>query len=376
MDSLMLNGTSYRLQDVAAGRHYPDLSRYEQHVLQFAQQWLSGQKTFTAHTSGSTGQPKAIPLTREQMVTSANLTCQALGLAAGDRAFVCVSAEFIAGMMMMVRGFEWNLPMTIVDPASRPLAGCTPSDRFEFTAMVPLQLQETLQGSPAERAILNDMKGVLIGGAPVSLGLAQQLQPIAAPMYHTYGMTETVSHIALKRLNGPQRSDHFMPFAGVELTLDARGCLAITSELSQGITLQTNDLAELHADGSFRWIGRIDNVINSGGIKVQTEKVEAALEAWLLDYASGAHAHRRFFVGPLTHSRLGQAVVAVVEGVSFGGGKTEMESILRQALRADLTPYEIPRKVYFLDNLIETPTGKIDRRANLERIATQFPLPA
>jgi O-succinylbenzoic acid--CoA ligase len=312
------------------------------------------------------------------MVTSANLTCRALGIEPGDRAFVCVSVEFIAGMMMLVRGFEMGLHMTIVDPVSRPLAALPAKSRFELTAMVPLQLHETLQADAHERAILNAMKGFLIGGAPVSMALAQQLQQIEAPMYHTYGMTETVSHIALKRLNGPERSDCFRPFDGVDLGLDERGCLRIVSALTRGETLQTNDLAELYADGSFRWLGRIDNVINSGGVKVQTEKVETALEAWLLAYQGGAQANRRFFVGALAHARLGQAVVAVIEGRPFedqNAASPGLENTLRQHLQQVLTAYEVPRKVYFIDKLIETPTGKIDRRSNLEHIATQFPLP-
>jgi O-succinylbenzoic acid--CoA ligase len=377
-DSLVLNGKVYLLRDLADRSGDPAISDHERRVLQFAQAWLSGRETFTVHTSGSTGQPKAIPLTREQMVTSANLTCRALGIAPGDRAFVCVSVEFIAGMMMLVRGFEMGLDITIVDPVSRPLAALPADSRFDLTAMVPLQLHETLQGGAHERAILNAMQGILIGGAPVSMALAQQLQQIEAPMYHTYGMTETVSHIALKRLNGPERSDCFRPFDGVDLGLDERGCLRIVSALTRGETLQTNDLAELYADGSFRWLGRIDNVINSGGVKVQTEKVETALEAWLLAYQGGAQANRRFFVGALAHARLGQAVVAVIEGRPFedqNAASPGLENTLRQHLQQVLTAYEVPRKVYFIDKLIETPTGKIDRRSNLEHIATHFPLP-
>lgn len=378
MDSLMLNGKAYRWGDLADWQIDSAVSDYERRVLQFAQEWLSGQETFTVHTSGSTGQPKAIPLTRAQMVTSADLTCRALGIEPGDRAFVCVSVEFIAGMMMLVRGFERGLHMTIVDPVSRPLAALPAGSRFELTAMVPLQLHETLEGDAHERAILNAMKGILIGGAPVSMALAQQLQQIEAPMYHTYGMTETVSHIALKRLNGPGRSDRFIPFDGVELGLDERGCLRIVSALTRGETLQTNDLAELDADGSFRWLGRLDNVINSGGVKVQTEKVETALEAWLLTYQGGTHANRRFFVGPLPHERLGQAVVAVIEGRPFAdqnAASPGLEETIRQQLQPVLTPYEAPRNVYFVDQLLETPTGKIDRRSNLERVASQFSLP-
>jgi O-succinylbenzoic acid--CoA ligase len=142
--------------------------------------------------------------------------------------------------------------------------------------------------------------------------------------------------------------------------------------------LHTNDLVEFHADGAFRWLGRIDNVINSGGVKVHIEKVERALEAWLLHHQEGVYAERRFFVGPLEHPRLGQAVVAVIEGEPYGGedtGAPTLETTLRTHVQQVLTPYEVPHKVYFVPQLLETPTGgKIDRRANLQRLAAQHPV--
>jgi O-succinylbenzoic acid--CoA ligase len=221
------------------------------------------------------------------------------------------------------------------------------------------------------------MKAVLIGGAPVSLGLEEQLQQVQAPFYHTYGMTETVSHIALRRLNGPQRSDHFVPFAEVALDVDTRGCLTITSALTRHATLETNDLVELHADGSFRWLGRIDNVINSGGVKVHIEQVERVLEAALLRYQGGVYAERRFFVAPLPHPRLGHVVVALIEGEPCGGDTalaTAFATALRTSLRPALTPYEIPRQVFFVSQFFETPTGKIDRSATLTRLGAQHPV--
>ena len=176
------------------------------------------------------------------MVTSAHWTGQALGLRSGDRALVCLSVAYIAGMMMLVRGFELGLQMTVIEPVSRPLAQFPPTVRFDFTALVPLQLHETLHGAPHESAILDHMQAVLIGGAPISLALEEHSQRVQAPLYHTYGMTETVSHIALRRFNGPQRSDCFIPFDEVRLGVDARGCLTITSALTRGETLQTNEI--------------------------------------------------------------------------------------------------------------------------------------
>ena len=378
MDAFVLNGTSYSRQQLLDGCPQAQVSDYERCVLDFCQHWLLGQETFTLQTSGSTGQPKTILLTRAQMVTSAHWTAQALGLAPGDRALVCLSVTYIAGMMMLVRGFELGLYLTVIDPVSRPLAPFASAEQFDFTAMVPLQLHGTLHGNVRERAILVGMKAVLIGGAPVSLALEEQLQPVQAPLYHTYGMTETVSHIALRRLNGPQRSDRFVPFAEVRLGLDAGGGLTITSALTRGETLYTNDLVEFHTDGSFRWLGRSDNVINSGGVKVHIEQVERVLEAYLLHYQGGVYAERRFFVGPLPHPRLGHAVVAVIEGEPCDGGPAAASAFaaaLRSSLQPTLTPYAIPRQVFFVAQLLETRTGKIDRSANLQRLVAQHPAP-
>ena len=374
MDVLVLHGTSYTPQQLLDGWVPPQAPAYVQRVIQFCQQWLRGQDVFTLHTSGSTGEPKAIEITRQQMVLSAHWTGQALGLQPGDRALVCLAVDYIAGMMMFVRGFELGLHLTVVQPVSRPLASFPPDTRFDCTAMVPMQVQATLQGTPHERALFAAMKGVLIGGAPLSLVLEEHLQQVAAPLYHTYGMTETVSHIALRRLNGPQRSDCFTPFDDVQLGLDARGCLSITAPVTRGETLVPNDLVDLLPDGSFRWLGRIDNVVNSGGVKVPIEKVERALEAWLMQYQQGLYATRRFFVGALEHARLGQAVVAVLE--DRAGSEAHAEAaLLSTALRTrrppTLTPYETPQQVFFVPQFLETATGKVDRRAILHGLAPQ-----
>ncbi|MDX1522152.1 MAG: AMP-binding protein [Anaerolineae bacterium] len=354
------------------------LSPYETHVLNFCRQWLGRQAMFTLRTSGSTGDPKSISITRRHMQISARLTGQALNLQPGDKALVCLSTEYIAGLMMLVRGFVLGLQLTVIDPTSRPLQDFSAESRFDFTAMVPLQLQNCLSEAteaPDKRAILNGMRAIILGGAPVSVPLAEQLQQITAPIYHTYGMTETVTHIALRRLNGPQVSDYFTPLPGVNLGVDERGCLTIRADVTDNQTVITNDLVELRPDGRFKWLGRVDHTINSGGVKVQIEKVEAALEVLFYIYRGASLAERRFFVGALDHPQLGQEVVAVVEGEPFSAA-TKIEIYAK--MRRMLNKYEIPRAYYFLKKFDETPTGKIDRISNLRRCAlltpTQFNL--
>ncbi len=334
----------------------------------FLQRWNAGQQTFTIHTSGSTGTPKPITLTRAQMTASARMTGAALGLSAGDHALVCLSTEYIAGVMMLVRGAVLGLELTIVPPSNNPLAAFPPATHFDFTALVPLQLQKILTETPNKIGILNGMKAILVGGAPVSATLERQLQAVTAPIYHTYGMTETVSHIALRRLNGDAPSNAFTPLPGVSLGVDARGCLTISAPVTGGKTLITNDRVELRADGSFVWLGRWDNVVNSGGVKIQVEQVEAVLAQALLSVAEGAFAARRFVVGGVSDERLGQKLVAVIEGEALS---TRALSALENALRAALPQYHRPREIYFLPHFAETPTGKIDRRHTLAQISHQ-----
>jgi O-succinylbenzoic acid--CoA ligase len=336
-------------------------SPYERHTLQFCRQWLAGQESFVVPTSGSTGKPKAVTLKREQMCASARLTGRALGLRTGDTALACLSTEHVAGLMMLVRGFELGLALTVVTPSRNPLVAYAEETRFDFAAFVPLQVQEILTATPAKQAILNRMRAILIGGAPVDDSLLQQIATLAAPVYHTYGMTETVSHIALRRLNGPQASDGFQPLDGVEISLGPQDCLVVTSVLTGDRPLLTNDRIELGPDGSFRWLGRLDNVINSGGFKVQAEKVEKALEQLLPQYP--LLAGRRFFVGPLPDQQWTQVVVVVIEGPPVALAiEAELCIRLRQGW---LHHYEVPRYFYYRPRLLETPTGKIDRRANL-----------
>jgi O-succinylbenzoic acid--CoA ligase len=166
-------------------------------------------------------------------------------------------------------------------------------------------------------------------------------------------------------LNGATASDYFVPLPGVTLSQDARGCLVIQAgELAQDQTLVTNDVVELRADGQFRWLGRADNIINSGGVKVQAERVEQAL-AHLPDLAG-----RRLFVAAQPHPELGQAVIAVIEGAPL----PELAAHLAGRAVPGLSRYEIPRQIYFVPHFAETATGKIDRRATLA--AAGLPAPA
>lgn len=313
-------------------------------------------------TSGSTGTPKPITILRKQMEESARATGEALGLQVDQHALVCLPTRYIAGRMMLVRGFDLHLNLTVIEPTSDPFAQISEDAEFDFTALVPLQLQTLLDATPAYHERLNRMNAILIGGGPISATLESQLQFLTVPIYHTFSMTETVTHIALRRLNGPTASDAFTPLPGVQLDVDGRGCLNVCSAATLDQTIQTNDRVTLREDGTFVWLGRWDNVINSGGIKVQVEKVEKALEKAMLQLKLPM---RRMFVGPIPDERFGEMVSLIVESLPFS---PEEEKAIHSCLIESLDPYEIPRRFVNLPRFVETPTGKIDRQKNLALI--------
>ncbi|WP_420151213.1 AMP-binding protein [Spirosoma sp.] len=343
---------------------------YEADTLAFCRAWISGQTNFTLHTSGSTGTPKPIQLARAQMQASAHLTGQTLGLQAGDAALVCLNTQYVAGVMMLVRGLELGLPMTIIEPGSNPMADFDPvQTRFAFTAVVPLQLQTILETTPDKLPILNGMKAILVGGAATSQALEQALQVISAPVYATYGMTETVSHIALRRLNGPQKSDVFTALTGVILGTDERGCLHITSAATNFERIQTNDVVHLFDGTRFRLLGRADRIINSGGVKIQPEQVEQIIQNTLVrSRQESAITVPRLFVAGIPDDRLGQRVVVVVERIDQQMIRSDEWKAVQENIREALGPYSVPKEWIAVDSFSETATGKIDQKATIARI--------
>jgi O-succinylbenzoic acid--CoA ligase len=284
--------------------------------------------------------------------------------------------------MMLVRGLVLGLEMQVVEPAADPLAALPDGWQPDFAAFVPLQMQTLLDaalhapadscfGEQTERAfryrrLLEGMHAILLGGGPVSETLGDAIRQLGAPVHHTYGMTETATHIALRRLNGPAAADAFVPLPGVELALDGRGCLAIRGAMTGGAWVQTNDLVDLRGDGSFAWLGRADNVINSGGVKVHCEQVEAAVGALQARRPNQPWAGRQVAVVGLPDARLGQAVTLVLEGAALAPAQ---EAELAAALRAVLDRFTLPRRFAYLPHLPQTPTGKIDRAGLLAALS-------
>lgn len=340
-----------------------DFGTYFREVLSFCRSWLHGQQEFTIHTSGSTGVPKAIKITRSQIEASARMTVRALGLTASDTALVCLNTAYIAGKMMLVRGLEAGMDMVIIHPYGRPFAQVPENISIDFTAMVPLQVQNTLNaGSREERMRIDRLKALLVGGAPVSYDLHQAIREhINAPVYSTYGMTETVSHIALKRLNGQGQDEAYKVLDDIDIDTDQRGCLTIRGAVTGFQKLTTNDIVQIKDERHFEWLGRADYVINSGGVKILPEKVEAVVEKWM----SEKKKQERFFVGALPDQRLGERAVLIMECSAL---PPELEQDLLNFLRLQLSSYEVPKEVYYIQDFMMTETGKVQRRQTLKFI--------
>lgn len=366
-DSLLINGRAFRYADI---QQYPlnsptDLNGYEAKVLDFCRQWLNGTLAFDLHTSGSTGTPQPIQMRRRQLEASARRTCEYFDLGAGDRVLVCLNCEAVGGLMMLVRGLEQNMHLTIVEPNANPLVLVEPEATFDFASFVPLQLRTLLDRGFAPR--LNQMKVILVGGATVESTLERAIQELTVPVYHTYGMTETASHIALRRINGPDASPYYRVLPGIHAELDARGCLAIRGDVTDDQLVTTNDRVRFVEDHTFEWLGRADFTINSGGVKVQAEKVEKVLEVALAELDLPV---RRAFVAGQPDERLGEQVTAFLEGEPLTEAQTQQ---LQTLLAGRLDRYERPRAFVAVPQFQATASGKIDRLGTIGYLANATP---
>jgi len=300
-------------------------------------EWLHPSPTVNLQTSGSTGTPRKISMKKSEMENSARLTAGAFDLKRGDRALLCLPPRFIAGRMMLVRAMHLGLDLQVVEPSSDPLAEV--QGNIDFAAMTPLQLSHSIAQGGLEK-----VKILLVGGAQVSPALVKQIQTLKTRIFESWGMTETASHVAIRPLNGTRKSDCFSALPGVSFLQDERGCLVVRADHLGGEAIVTNDIVELLSHQHFRWLGRYDNVINSGGVKIFPELIEQKLATHL--------AARQFYITATADEALGEKVVLLIEGEPFP---------LPRKIWDSLAKYEKPREVRFLDRFSRTESGKIIR---------------
>lgn len=344
MESFLLNGRSISWEQLETA--VPNTA-HEADVLQFLTDWKNGSDSFEITTSGSTGPPKTIPADRQLMIQSARRTIRYLGLTHRDHALVCMNTKYIAGKMMLVRAIMANMKLTIMDPESDPFDKA--GHGATFTALVPLQLQRLVTD---HIPFLQHYRAILAGGAPLSAALRERCANLTTPVFETYGMTETLTHIALKRISGPAPETFFRVLPGVEIRKDHHECLQIRADVTGNKWIDTNDIVDMRGNDGFIWLGRRDFVINSGGIKIHPEQAEAKIA----DYFREKGWLQRFIVIPTDDPNLGETVSLVIEG-----RLPAAEQELLNELRYTITTYERPRRVLLMDQFPETGSGKIDR---------------
>ncbi len=312
---------------------------------EFLSEWNNDSPFVHVQTSGSTGAPKPMLAEKRRMLASARITNDFLGLREGDAALLCMSLDYIAGKMMVVRSMERGLKLLTVEPNGHPLNYCQSAIddcQIDFAAMVPLQVYNTLQ-VPEERERLMGIRHLIIGGGAIDDALGAELKNFPNAVWSTYGMTETLSHIALRRLSGPEASDWYTPFPSVQVSLSDEGCLVIDAPEVCPECLVTNDIAEISTQG-FRILGRKDNVICSGGIKIQIEEVERHLRPFL---------RAPYLISKRPDPKFGEVAVLLTE---------DSVDDARQVCERVLPKYHLPRHYLHVDHLPLTETGKPARQ--------------
>ncbi|MCU0399712.1 MAG: AMP-binding protein [Algoriphagus sp.] len=325
-----------------------DLPEYAKAAFPFCKSWLEEEKTFSQSTSGSTGIPKQISISRQQMEASAKGTGNFFKTDSNSRLLCCLNPAYIAGKMMLVRAMVWNCEIRLVEPSSNPLSKV--KGDLDFVAMVPLQVQASLEDEKSLQK-LKSIQHLIIGGAPISSKLKANLVENGIKAWQTFGMTETVSHIALAEIGKEELLYQVLP--GVEVGQDHRGALRIKSEMSGPDPIQTNDLIELRSASSFIWQGRVDFVVNSGGIKLFPELIEHKAEGVIEEIFPGSSY---FFIGE-KDELLGEKLVLILETTE----SSSRVKILKERLSDVLGKYELPKKIYFSPKFARTESGKINR---------------
>ncbi|XMO86060.1 AMP-binding protein [Algibacter sp. AS12] len=341
-----LDNLNYKYDDLmeVAYSYVKEGLPYQQELGEFLLDWLDDKAHVIVKTSGSTGKPKKIEIKKQAMVNSAIATGDYFNLKPGDKILHCLPSNFIAGKMTIVRAIVLGLELDMVQPAALPLIDYEKD--YTFCAFTPMQLKNFAK-------YLKNIKTVIVGGGRVSQAVAALVKDKKPNVYETYGMTETVSHIAVKKLNnftGAKDEAFFTTLPGIKVSKDKRGCLTINAPKLSDEEIVTNDMVDIISDTSFEWLGRFDNVINSGGIKLYPEQIESKLQ----DKIPG-----EFFIASREDDTLGDKLILVVEGE-----KRDIDI----SIFSELDKFEKPKEIHFVSKFEETKSGKINRNKTLETL--------
>lgn len=326
-------------------------------VFLFLEEWFSESNSVIIRTSGSTGKPKNIELQKEKMFNSAIATGNYFGLKAETTALLCLPINYVAGKMMLIRALTLGWSLDIVQSNANPLENV--SKMYDFSAMVPLQVENSIN-------YLDKIRKLIVGGGVVSNPLLIKLQNVSTDVFATYGMTETITHIAVKKLNNFSplktnfnKSNYYTTLPNVSIYIDERSCLVIKALKVSEKILFTNDVVRLISDTQFEWLGRFDNVINSGGVKLQPELIESKLVKVL---------EKPFFVAGISDELFGSKLILVVEDFISNTQELKIDIINNMRSLGVFTKFELPKEIYFLPEFKYTESGKIQRNETLSLI--------
>lgn len=320
-------------------------TKYKEDILKFIAEWNSYQNEFEFQTSGSTGPPKKIKFNRNQLIASANYTSNFFNLTKNDTLLLNLSPEFVAGKLMIVRALVQEAKLFVAPLKANPLDIENLPEKIKLAAFVPYQMEAILENQTTKNE-LKQIEFILIGGSSISSALEKKISALHSSSYMSFGMTETLTHFALRKLG--DASEVYTCLPGITISADERGCLVVHKNGILKDDLVTNDLAEILSPTDFIWKGRIDNIINSGGVKIIPELVEKKI-AQLFPSTD-------FYITSASHQKLGEEVVLLIESIEF---PTE---VLREQLQSILNKYELPKKIIFQSQFDRTHNNKVIRK--------------
>ena len=338
------NGLQYQIEDLKL--FAKDLeSKGDKHEVSigiFIQQWFNDRDHVLVKTSGSTGKPKEVKLNKSHMLNSAEATGIFFKLGENTRALLCLPSNFIAGKMMLVRAMTLGWDLHVVAPEKDALTQY--DNEYDFVAMVPYQVNYSIDA-------LQKVKKLIIGGGTISSDLEKKLFEVDTEVFATYGMTETLTHIAVRRINGLAHSPHYTALPNVKFSVDERNCLEIDAPSISDEKVFTNDMVKLMSPTTFKWLGRYDHVINSGGIKIYPEELEKKLSVFI---------DLPFVITSLKDDQLGERLILIIE-------KSKNKDLPDYSeVFSKLNKYERPKKIYSFSKFPYTETGKIIRSKVLD----------
>ena len=331
-----LNSTAFDRKTLLEKANYfvENGADFEKHIGLFLTEWYNDSDSIITQSSGTTGIPKPISISKQAMVDSAIATGVFFDLKPRDTALHCLSSQYIAGKMMLVRALVLGLQMDCIAPSSNPLEGI--NKHYDFAAMVPMQVHNSI-------VKLDSIKTLIIGGAKINPTLQKAILQLRTAVFETFGMTETITHIAARKIG----VEAFKVLPNIQISIDERDCLVIHAPRISKEKIITNDLVTILSDNEFIYLGRIDSVVNSGGIKLFPEPIELKLATEL---------HVRFFVIGIPDQTLGEKLILVIEGQEFE---------IRDTVFRSLNPFEKPKEIHFVSQFLETETGKINRNKTI-----------